>query len=65
MDRVQLRSAEMSLVTTTGLYNVTRTLILFAAVDADSGNFSCSASADNGVISDTVIFGLTVLGEQR
>ena len=66
VDRVQVGMEEVQLMTSTGLYEVTRTLTLFDADGADSGVFNCSAVADipeHGVISDSVSFSLTVFGE--
>ena len=65
VDRVQVGTEMMVLNSDDGVYNVTRTLTLFNAVDGDTGNFTCSASVnipDIGTRMDTVTFELTVLG---
>ena len=59
VDRVQVGTEMMV------LNGVTRILTLFNAVDGDTGNFTCSASAnipDIGTRTDIVTFELTVLG---
>ena len=63
-DRVML-GAELSqgLNSETGLYEITRSLTLFDAVEGDSVDFSCSASADIpsiGMRSDNSSFSLLV-----
>ena len=62
VDRVMLGNVNVS----TGLYVVTRTLILFNSVEGDTGNFMCSASANipgTGVRSANVSFSLLVYRE--
>ena len=68
MNRVLLGSAKISVMNPTGRYIVTKTLALFDVMDADTGNFSCSAATNirgNRTISDSVTFSLTVFGKQR
>ena len=63
VDRVMLGSAAVTRNTMTGLYEVTRNLTLFNAVQEDSANLSCSASADipgTGLLFDNVSFSLLV-----
>ena len=63
VDRVMLGSAAVTRNTMTGLYEVTRNLTLFNAVQEDSVNLSCSASADipgTGLLFDNVSFSLLV-----
>ena len=63
MDRVMLGNAAVTRNTMTGLYEVTRNLTLFNAVQEDSVNLSCSASADipvTGLRFDNVAFSLLV-----
>ena len=63
MDRVMLGSEAVTRNTMTGLYEVTRNLTLFNAVQEDSVNLSCSASADipvTGLRFDNVAFSLLV-----
>ena len=65
VDRVQVGTEMMVLNSDNSVYDVTRTLTLFNAVDGDTGNFTCSASVnipDIGMRMDTVTFELTVLG---
>ncbi len=65
MNRVMLGSPLSSLNPMTDLYEVSRTLTLFNAVDGDSGAFVCSATADipgSGMRADSVMFNLTVYG---
>ncbi len=65
MNRVMLDSPVPLLNPVTGLYEVSRTLTLFNAVDGDSGAFVCSATADipgSGMRADSVMFNLTVFG---
>ncbi len=66
MNRVMLGSPVPLLNPVTGLYEVSRTLTLFNAVDRDSGAFVCSASAaipGSGMRADSVMFNLTVFGK--
>ena len=63
VDRVMLGSVAVTRNTMTGLYAVTRNLTLFNAVQEDSVNLSCSASADipgTGLLFDNVSFSLLV-----
>ena len=51
-----------------GLSTASLSLILSNAEDADSGEFSCVASADipgSGSLADTVNFNITVLGKNK
>ena len=63
VDRVMLGSEAVTRNTMTGLYVVTRNLTLFNAVQEDSVNLHCSASADipvTGLRFDNVSFSLLV-----
>ena len=64
--RVNLGETLESMNTTTGLYEVSNTLTLFNAVDEDSGNLSCNATAEiprTGIRANSVMFQLTVFGK--
>ncbi len=65
MNRVMLGSPLSLLNPTTDLYEVSRTLTLFNAVDGDSGAFVCSATAaipGSGMRADSVMINLTIYG---
>ena len=63
MDRVLLENETVTFNASTGLHVVTRTLTLFNSVEGNTGNFTCSASADipgTGVRSANASFSLLV-----
>ena len=66
--RIQLVEVKDAATGTGGLIQVSLSFTLSNAEDADSGEFSCVASADIpaiGSLADTVNFNITVLGKNK